>query len=87
MGIKARIQIIGKNPPVETPQEQPKAMSFSDLRKQVAKSAVEPVVEAKVEEPPVVEEKPLVMRKNINTEYSDILDVSKPSKYTEHFLK
>jgi len=40
------------------------------------------------EESPKQQEKPtLAVKRNINTVYSDKIDVSKPSKYTEHFLK
>jgi hypothetical protein len=85
MAIKAKVTIIGKNAPVVTPRVEPvreQVKSLSDLRKKV-----EPVVEPPRVEPPKQVVKPLVKQKIINTVYSDKLDVSKPSKYTEHFLK
>jgi len=86
MAIKATITIVGNRPPVVNPQaQQPskEVKSFADMRKKAEPVAVsKPVVE---EPKPVV--KPLVKTKIINTVYSDKLDVSKPSKYTEHFLK
>lgn len=84
MAIKAKVTIIGKNTPVLNPRVEPvreQVKSLSDLRKKD-----EPVVEPPKVEPPKIM-KPLVKQKIINTEYSDKLDVSKPSKYTEHFLK
>ena len=77
MAIKATITIVGNKPPVVNPQaQQPskEVKSFANIRKEVAEQP-KPVV------------KPLVKTKIINTVYSDKLDVSKPSKYTEHFLK
>lgn len=80
MAINAKVTIIGKNTPVLNPRVEPvreQVKSLSDLRKKA-----DPVVEL-----PKQVVKPLVKQKIINTEYSDKLDVSKPSKYTEHFLK
>jgi hypothetical protein len=80
MAINAKVTIIGKNAPVLNPRVEPvreQVKSLSDLRKKE-----DPVVE-----PPKQVVKPLVKQKIINTVYSDKLDVSKPSKYTEHFLK
>lgn len=80
MAINAKVTIIGKNAPVLNPRVEPvreQVKSLSDLRKK----------ETPVAEPPKQVVKPLVKQKIINTEYSDKLDVSKPSKYTEHFLK
>lgn len=85
MAIIAKVTIVGKNEPVVLTQEQPQAQPFSDVRKK-AKPTVE---EKPIKQPkPVEPSKPtLAVQRNINTVYSDKIDVSKPSKYTEHFLK
>lgn len=85
MAIIAKVTIVGNKPPVETPQQpQSSAQSFSEIRRKA-----KPIIEEKpAVQKPIEQQKPtLAKRRNINTVYSDKIDVSKPSKYTEHFLK